>query len=41
MLVNVPPVSYYIVYHNVTSDGDQMQAISISDTSVTICLESL
>ena len=20
---NVPPVTYYVVYHNVTSDGDQ------------------
>ena len=34
MSVNIPPVSHYIVYHNVTSDGDQ--GIMAYDTSVTI-----
>ena len=32
--MNVPPVTHYIVYHNVTSDGDQ--GIIVYDTSVTI-----
>ena len=34
LLVNIPPVSHYIVCHNVTSDGDQ--GIIAYDTSVTI-----
>ena len=34
MSVNIPPVSHYIVYHNVTSDGDQ--GIMVYDISVTI-----
>ena len=34
LLSNVPPVSHYIVYHNVTIDGDQ--GITVYDTSVTI-----
>ena len=32
--MNVPPVLHYIVYHNVTSDGDQ--GIIAYGTSVTI-----
>ena len=32
--LSIPPVSHYIVYHNVTSDGDQ--GIIVYDTSVTI-----
>ena len=36
--VNVPPLSHYIVYHNVTSDGDQ--GIIVYDTSVTINVAS-
>ena len=31
---SIPPVSHYIVYHNVTSDGDQR--IMTYDTIVTI-----
>ena len=34
LLVNIPPLSHYLVYHNVTSDGDQ--GIIVYDTSVTI-----
>ena len=34
MSLNVPPVSHYIVYHNVTSDGEH--GIIAYDTSVTI-----
>ena len=36
--VNVPPLSHYIVYHNVTSDGDQ--GIIVHDTNVTINVAS-
>ena len=32
--LSIPPLSHYIVYHNVTSDGDQ--GITTSDTNVTI-----
>ena len=32
--MNIPPLSHYIVYHNVTSDGDQ--GIIVHDTNVTI-----
>ena len=32
--VNIPPLSHYIVYHNVTSDGDQ--GVTVHDASVTI-----
>ena len=32
--VNIPPLSHYIVYHNVTSDGGQ--GIIVHDTSVTV-----
>ena len=34
MSVNIPPVLHYIIYHNVTSDGDQ--GIMAYGTSVTI-----
>ena len=32
--LNIPPPSHYILYHNVTCDGDQ--GIIVYDTSVTI-----
>ena len=32
--VNIPPLSHYVVYHNVTSDGGH--GVIIYDTSVTI-----
>ena len=32
--LNIPPLSHYTVYHNVTCDGDQ--GIIVYDTSVTI-----
>ena len=34
MSLSIPPVSHYIVHHNVTSDGDQ--GIIVYDTTVTI-----
>ena len=34
MSPGIPPVSHYIVYHNVTSDGDQ--GVIVYDTSVDI-----
>ena len=36
--LSIPPVSYYIVYHNVTSDGDQ--GIIVYDTNMSISVSN-